>query len=251
MYSHLFCGTLEVQDADLIKEDNQGIKLYKIELLEYQELVSDLISMLSSSERDRANRYHFTKDKHRFVICRALLKFILAEHMDLEIDKIIIDIDANKKPYLAAYPSVFFNISHAGDYALIAIAKSPVGVDIEYMNKSFDYEEILPHVFSKTEIDKTNNRHFTFYKFWTRKEAIVKAIGKGINDDLPKIPVTDGFHSVPLSLVGDFKKITVLSFNLDDNYIGALAFLEDIPTIEDIGFYPVPTSNELKYSIFK
>src|SRR5690606_30609088 len=131
------------------------------------------------------------------------------------LDNIHIATDAHKKPYLNSHPTVFFNVSHAGDYALIAIGNSPIGIDIEFINKNFDYKEILANIFNKIEIDEINltqEQHDTFYKFWTRKEAIVKAIGKGIDDDLIKIPVTDGIHSVPSILISDFEIIKVLSF---------------------------------------
>ncbi len=251
MYSTLYCKTLEtsIQDAKVIEAANRGLKLYKIDLLQYQYLVPDLTSILSTSERLRANRYHFVKDKNRFIICRAFLKILLADRLDVNVARIDIAIDSNKKPYLINQPSVFFNVSHSADYALIAIAKSPVGVDIEYVNKSFDYKEILPNIFNKIETDDvqhSHEKHFIFYKFWTRKEAIVKAIGKGIDDDLIRIPVTDGLHSVPLSLVGDFKNLSVYSFKIDDDYIGALSCAEENFDLDHIVFYPLPTSEELK-----
>lgn len=256
MYSNVFCRTFEIgiEDGNHMQNDGLGIELYKIELLIYQELVSVLTNLLSPSERHRANRYHFVKDKNRFIICRALLKFLLAEHTGLELAKIALDIDTNKKPYLPSHPSVFFNVTHAGDYAMIAIARSPVGVDIEYINRNFDYKEILPTIFAEIEIDTVNNdndKHGTFYRFWTRKEAIVKAIGKGIDDDLPKIIITDGLHYVPLFLVGNFKTINVCSFNLNSDYVGAIAFTENVIDVDKIAFYPIPTSDELKSLLLK
>jgi 4'-phosphopantetheinyl transferase len=250
VYSRLFCGTLEIriQDSNHKKEDDLGIKLYKIELLKFQELVSGLINLLSSTERDRANRYHFIKDKNRFIICRTLLKFFLAEHIGLEVDKIFLDSDFNKKPFLPSHPSVCFNVTHAGDYAIIAIAKSPIGVDLEYVNKGFDYKVMLPTIFDKIEIDKivkSKEKHLTFYRFWTRKEAIVKAIGKGVDDDFLKLPVTDGFHSIPSSIMGHYENIKVFSFNLNDDYVGALALTEDIHNFDRIVFYPTPSTDTL------
>ena len=252
MYSHLFCGTIEVEDSDHIKNDDLGIKLYKINLLHYQDLVPDLINLLSASEQNRAHRYHFLKDKNRFILCRVLLKFVLAKHLDSQTAQIIIAIDFNKKPYLDAHPSVFFNVSHAGDFALIAIGKSPIGVDVEYVNRSFDYNEIIPHIFSVDEIDEVKqscDEHLTFYKFWTRKEAIVKAIGKGIDGNLPKITSTDGLHSVPLSIVGNFNNIAVYGFKINADYLGALALTELSLNIEKINFHPTPTFAELRNSI--
>lgn len=251
MFSSLFCGTLETstQDFNLKKEDDNGLRLFKIDLLKYQESVSILLNVLSSSERDRASRYHFIKDKNRFIICRSLLKILLAEYTGLPVDKILLDIDANKKPYLPSHPLIFFNVSHAGDYAIIGISKSPIGVDVEYNNKDFDYQEILPNIFNKIEIDQIFNskvKHHTFYKFWTRKEAIVKAIGKGIDGDISKITVTDGQHAIPSSLVCDFKKINVYSFNLNDDYIGAFAITDNKYNLDRIVFSTTPTIDELK-----
>lgn len=250
MYSQLFCGTFKtvVPNSNHRKESDQSIKLYKIKLSNYQELASSKVTVLSDSERSRAERYHFVKDKNRFIICRTLLKFLLAEHIGLDIDKILIDVDSNKKPYISSHPSVFFNVSHSGDYAIIAIAKSPVGVDVEYVNTNFDYEEILPTTFNHLEIDEIRNskdKHLTFYKFWTRKEAIVKAIGKGIDDDLLKIPVTDGLHSVPSALMGNYETFNVFSFKLNDDNVGALGYTEDIH-FDSIIFSPLPTYGEMK-----
>jgi 4'-phosphopantetheinyl transferase len=248
--SQLFCGMLETATSDLNrkKEDDFLIEIYKIKLSNYQELASSTLTVLSDSERSRAKRYHFVKDKNRFIICRTLLKFLLAEHIGLEVDKVLIDLDSNKKPYLSSHSSVFFNVSHSGDYAVIAIAKCPVGVDVEYVNKDFDYEEILPTIFNELEMDEirlNKEKHLTFYKFWTRKEAIVKAIGKGIDNDILNIPVTDGFHSVPSTLMGNHDNFNVFSFKLNNDYMCALGYSKDVH-FERISFSPLPTSDEIK-----
>jgi 4'-phosphopantetheinyl transferase len=250
VYSQLFCGALHTSTPDLSrkKEDDFLIKIYKIELSKHQELASSTLTVLSDSERNRANRYHFLKDRNRFIICRTLLKFLLAEHLGLDIDKILVDVDSNKKPYVSSHPSVFFNVSHSRDYAVIAIATCPVGVDVEYVNTDFDYEEILPTTCNHLEIDEIRNsddKYRTFYKFWTRKEAILKAIGTGIDDNLLKIPITDGFHSIPLSLMGNYETVKVFSFNLNDDYMSALAYTEDIH-FDSIVFSTLPTSDEMK-----
>ena len=251
----MYCGTLETitLDSKLIMESEFGTKFYKIDLVKYQDLLSNLINLLTPYERDRANRYHFSKDKNRFIICRSLLKVLLAEHLGLQVEKICIDIDANKKPYLASHPSVYFNVTHAGDYALIAIAKTPVGIDIEYINKSFDFTEILSSVFSDTEINhinNSNNKRNSFYQLWTRKEAVVKAIGKGIDENLIKITVTDGSHSIFSSEIGNFKNMNIFSFNLNDDYIGAFAISENLNNFEKIIFSPIPTSDKLRSIVY-
>ena len=254
MYSQLFCGSIDsmAQDSSHIKDDDFCVKLYKVELIKFQELCLVAIDFLSIDERNRAKRYHFLKDKNRFIICRFILKFLLAEYTGLGIDKILIDIDSNKKPYLSSHPSVFFNVSHSGEWALIAIAKTPIGIDVEYVNTSFEYEEILPTIFNKPEINEIKNskdNHHAFFKFWTRKEAIVKAIGKGIDDDIKKICATDGLHSLPLTMVGNFKQINAFSFNVNENYMGAIALTGSLHSNDNIVFCELPYSDELLFMI--
>ncbi|HUH29218.1 4'-phosphopantetheinyl transferase family protein [Gelidibacter sp.] len=245
MYSTILCRTIEclTRDPSQNRKGDPGVTIYKIELLKLQETIPDLTRFLSDSECQRANRYHFIKDKNRFIICRALLKLLLAEYTALDISQISIEVDAHKKPYLPSHPSVYFNVSHSLDYAIIAIAENPVGVDLEYINKEFNYKEILPNVYHQKEMDEieiSKDKYLTFYKLWTRKEAVVKAIGKGIDNDLYKISVIDGSHTIPSSLVCNQKNLYVFSFMVNHNYIGALALTVPINNLDDILFQPLP-----------
>jgi 4'-phosphopantetheinyl transferase len=167
----------------------------------------------------------------------------LAEQTGLDVDKIFIDKYYNKKPFLPSNPSVFFNVTHAGNYAIIALANSSIGVDIEYVNKDFNYKEILSSIFNKPEIDKvfnSNDKHHTFYRLWTRKEAIVKATGKGIDNHISEIVSLDGYHHVRPELLGNFKSLKVFSFVLNEGYIGAVALSGLSKHIDKLLFYPLP-----------
>ncbi|WP_027126991.1 4'-phosphopantetheinyl transferase family protein [Gelidibacter mesophilus] len=250
MYSKLFCGTFQPKTRNANERDvDDAVKIYKIELFQFEKTIIYLSDFLSPEERIRANGYHFEKTKNQFIICRILLKFLLAEHLKININLISIELDSLKKPFLASHPFVFFNVSHAGDYALIAISKNSIGIDIEFIDKKFVYNDILAHVFNRTEIDEivtSNSEHLYFYRFWTRKEAIVKAIGKGIDDSLSEITVTDGSHSLPSTLIGGFKTINTFSFKVNADYIGAIAFTGELNAIDKIKLYPLPSPDELK-----
>ncbi|WP_372948103.1 4'-phosphopantetheinyl transferase family protein [Mariniphaga sp.] len=243
--SEVFCGTLETWTRgfnDRLEVD-LGLKLYKIELSKYKESISSLKEFLSPFEKNRANRYHFSKDKNRFIICRTVLKFLLAEQTGLDVNEIVLDKYFNKKPYLPSHPSVFFNVTHADDYAVIAIAKKPIGVDIEYVNEDFEFKEILLSFFNKSEIDyvlNSNDKQRTFYKLWTRKEAIVKATGKGIDDDFPEIVSLDGYHHLRPGLLSNIEVLQAFSFELNDDYIGAVACSGSYEHAGKLIFYPIP-----------
>ncbi len=243
--SEIFCGTLEARNQgfnDRLEVD-PGLKLYKIELSRFQESVSGLTEFLSPIEKNRADRYHFSNDKNRFIVCRTVLKFLLAEQMGLDVNEIVLDTYSNNKPCLPSRPSVFFNVTHAGDYALIAIANEPVGVDIEYVNKDFDHNEILSNIFKKSEINEifnSNDKQRTFYKLWTRKEAIVKATGKGIDDHFQETVSLDGYHYMRPELSGNIEVLQVFSFELNEDYIGAVACSGSHEHSGKLLFYTIP-----------
>src|SRR5690606_13282472 len=248
--SQLFCGEVKIDEVNNQTSNNSNsvIKLFKIELAKYVAIVDVLFKTLSTREQERAHRFRQLKDSHRFVICRSLLKFLIANETGLNISHIFFELNDNNKPYFNSDSPLFFNVSHSGDYAIIALGKCELGVDIEYIDKNFDFNEILPTVYNKIEINEINNsenKSYSFYKFWTRKEAIVKAIGKGIDDDVSKIPATDGLHSVSSDLLSDFKNINVFSFNVTQDYLGAIALTENTEKKTTIQYYQLPESDEL------
>lgn len=84
------------------------------------------------------------------------------------------------KPYIK--DSINFNISHSGDYVIIALSnKNEIGVDIERIKKIKYYNRISNKFFTKEECDYINNDINKFYKIWTRKESFYKCIGTGFN----------------------------------------------------------------------
>lgn len=250
--SLIFCDALELfYSKELQPKDelSAAIRLFKIELSEYADHINYLTSFLTAEEAERAMRYRHRKDHDRFIICRSLLKYILAETTRTPISTIYFEKTPNHKPYLPTDRSVFFNVSHSSDFAVIAIGPQELGVDLEYRDANFGYQDILPQVFNKTEIKQiqgSENGRAAFYKFWTRKEALVKAIGKGIDDDLKHIPVTDGFHYVSASLLCNHKKINVFSFNLNTDYVGALAVTGSLNDYDQIVCCLPPTLEQLK-----
>jgi len=249
--STLFCGYSEVVQGrhQVLDHNPKAIKLFKIELSQYSNVIDMLSRALTPLELKRARKYHQIKDSNRFIICRSFLKIIIAQRNHLKIPDICFEKSNNHKPFFPLDPSLFFNVSHAGDFALIAIGNCELGVDVEYINPQFQYDDILPTVFSADEIkfihDSDSERH-TFYKLWTRKEAIVKATGKGIDENFINIPVTDGCHKISSCLVSDFKNLSVSSFNLNEDHISSLAITRDDINIDSVMFQVNPTLDDIE-----
>jgi len=223
--------------------DNSAFKLYKIQLSSFYNQICNLKKNLTTSELERAERYHFTKDKHRFIICRSFLKLILSEHTGLKTSELTLEKDAHKKPFLSSHASVFFNVAHSAEYGLIAIGNSPIGVDVEKVNHDWDYSVTAPFIFGKSEINKLANaddKISLFFKYWTRKEAIVKATGKGIDENFIEIPACDGMHALKPSFLNNHSKVVVLTFEFDEHFFGSIAFTGNHQNISYLKFSPLP-----------
>ena len=225
-----FYGTLTECDSEHFSTAcrDSNIHIYKIHIPKFTAVVEALSYYLEAQEKDRAQRFYKEQDKNRFIISRALLKLVLANHSQSAVSKIILAYHENKKPYLPSHPALHFNVTHSEDYALIAIANSAIGVDIEYIAKNDALINTVTHIFNKQEvafIQEALDTHYAFYTLWTRKEAFVKALGKGIDDDITKIPSIDGFHSLDPTITNNTVNTWQLEgFDINEHYVGAVAY---------------------------
>ncbi len=225
--------------------DNNDIVIYTVYLPNFKDIQADLSKFLNSAELSKTKRFYKEVDRNRFIIYRSILKLVLGAYTKLNVKNIYLDYDFNKKPYLASHPWLHFNLSHSEDFAAIAVSRRKVGLDIEYMSKDFNFTSLLPDVFDDNEttiIQRSIDKKNTFYTLWTRKEAFVKALGKGIDEDFKFIPCLDGEYSVDFSLIKNSQDWQVRSFDLADDYLGAIA-LEGLATIsKNISMYNVPNN---------
>ena len=150
--------------------------------------VTDAYAVLADDEIDRARKYKFTRDRHRFVAARSFLRRTLAEYLSLSPVELSFVYGAFGKPRLLPRPdcaTVEFNLSHSGDIAMLAITRGvAVGVDVEQVIQVSDLQGMALRFFSPWENAALNEipqdlRQFAFYCCWTRKEALLKALGHG------------------------------------------------------------------------
>ena len=230
-------------DFSEVDWSNNEFKLFKVKFSLFFPYITELLHYLDFNEINRANRFYFEKDKHRFVIRRAILKILLSYQTGELTDKIGLRNEKGQKPVLEGHPNTHFNISYSDDYALIIIGNRPVGVDIERIKTDFDYNSILPVTFSPSEIavlSQSKTPTLDFYSFWTRKEAVAKAYGFGINDQIIEIPTMTGISSLPYSWGLDFDYLHIWDFKVEKEYSAALAFPSKIAKSFTIKSYNLP-----------
>jgi 4'-phosphopantetheinyl transferase len=207
-----------------------GVDLWQMQLPRELELRGNPGYILSEEEWARAGRYHLEKDRRRFIFSRHALRQLISRYLKIRPADIGFDQGLNKKPrILHEGPPFFFNVSHSGERVLIAIAASDIGCDVEKIDESLSWVPLMGPCFSPPEIDFVQRsreplRHF--FVLWTRKEALLKATSKGLDDHLSKWSCLDGIREIPSAMIGSDKNWHVRSFELENLYAGAVAFGE-------------------------
>jgi 4'-phosphopantetheinyl transferase len=189
--------------------------------------ISDFIQVLSTDEVNRSTKYRLPNDAQSFIIRRGILRCLLAKYSECKPYEIEFAVGLNRKPILKApgHP-VHFNVSHSNDLALIALSKLEVGIDVEQINDNFNYRDVLINSFSPDEIafiESSDNPGKRFFNFWTRKEALLKATSKGLDDHLAFIPCLNGNHRIDSKILGSNSEWRVRSFTPYDSYEASIA----------------------------
>lgn len=154
-----------------------------------------LSGCLDAEEERRAARFHFECDRRRFLAARSLLRHILAPYVDTAPERVALGYGHQGKPFLVEHPDTHFNLSHAGDVLVVGVARGRrVGVDVEPTIPEPVMDEVMETVSSEPErarlgsLDGSERREW-FSQLWTRKEAYIKADGRGMSLDLKRIDV--------------------------------------------------------------
>lgn len=154
-------------------------------------------SHLSAEEKNRAGKYKFEKDRNSFAVSRSALRLILSAYLTEIPRNLNFVCNPFGKPSLNLHTKreIYFNVSHSGEFALIAVGcEAEIGIDIELM-KELDYLSLAESIFSdqeQSELKSLPENHLRkgFYTLWTRKEAFIKAIGLGLSFSLKEFDVS-------------------------------------------------------------
>ena len=164
-----------------------------------QDRIVQLAQRLSGEEIKKSTCYRFERDRKRYIARQAFLRIILGYYLDCETRHINFSYGPYGKPRVQddiSSTGIHFNLSHSNGLALFAVTRDvEIGIDLEMIKPLSDLEGIVTNFFSPSEIAEfykvtANERLFAFYNCWTRKEAFIKAIGKGLTYDLSEFDVS-------------------------------------------------------------
>ncbi len=161
-----YCNIDDVRDADL--------------LARYDALMTD-------GERVRHRRYYFERDRHMFLITRALVRTVLSHYADCEPAAWRFGANEYGRPHIVGPVSgPFFNLSNTPGLVACAVAHTErVGVDVEKITRRTEPLNIASRFFSASEVASLTSvpeceQRERFFALWTLKEAYIKARGMGL-----------------------------------------------------------------------
>ena len=187
-------------------------------------VVEALAACLSAGERERSRHFVFERDRRQYSVCRAILRKILGVCLNADPAQLRIGYNRYGKPELEG-SHLSFNVSHTDGMAAVAVAWCrKVGIDIEKMHRHRPVLRLSERYFCPREIEKMRmlerkKQCGAFYVCWTRKEAYLKALGRGMCVPLPSFEVTL-LPGEPVCLV-EAGKMDVNGWELMDLDIGA------------------------------
>ena len=163
--------------------------------------IKELEALLSPQETARAHRFCSARDRDRYTVQHGVLRSLLAGYLGCAPGQVDMRSSANGKPCVVGREdegSLQFSVSHSdafGAYAFTIVGS--IGVDVEKICEFPDMLEIVEQHFTLRESHEMlscpeDQRLMLFYRFWTRKEAVLKAQGEGLLRALGSVDVATG-----------------------------------------------------------
>jgi 4'-phosphopantetheinyl transferase len=232
-----------LEPPDALSLEVGQVHVWRIRLEQEDELLDRFRRTLASEELDRAGRFRFERLQKHFVASRGFLRQVLARYLSAKPEELRFTYNSYGKPSLAGEKSLQFNMSHSHEVGLVAVTRdAAVGVDVEHIRADFASDDIARRFFSRLEVETFNSltkeeQVAAFFRCWTRKEAYIKAIGKGLSQPLDSFDVTLA-PADPAALLrpGDEDRLTWTFSDLDvgPDYASALAVAGSHPQITQI-----------------
>lgn len=205
-----------------------------------------LYGLLDEVERGRYTSYRRDVDKQRFLTGRSLIRAVAAAALDIAPGDVTLDsscFDCGKphgKPKVVG-SSLEVSISHSGDWVVLAATDgAPVGVDVEEV-RAAGVDDLAGISFSPAEqavfgtVSEADKRA-AFFTYWARKEAVVKATGKGMSVAMSKLTLAR-HDEEPRVLVSTAPEVDITRTHMTDlergeSYRACVAvFADEAPTV--------------------
>lgn len=208
-----------------------------------------ILDCMIESEKKRMYKYLKREDQQRAMTSYGGLRLILSQYLQKHPQEIEIDRTCDHcgkphgKPRLAEPSNIHFSVSHSGDQVVFAVMRDyEVGVDVEQIKTNVSILDLAQHTCTKEEVQalKKMDDHFqreAFYVMWTRKEALVKAVGLGLQIPFSSFQVTGMYEAPKLLNSEEFSfpsNMTWFDLDISTDMKGCLVILGACKRVEMI-----------------
>jgi 4'-phosphopantetheinyl transferase len=166
------------------------VHIWHLDIRQFTPAQRDIaLQIMNDTEHTRADT--FKRGKDEYIACRWLLRKVLAFYTGISADKLQFQRSDKGKPYLAQ-GNIQFSLSHSGHWGVLAVSDgNAVGIDIEVVQSKRNILRIAQHYYAPAELTQllalpAREQQDYFYRLWTLKEALFKALGSGISAGLDK-----------------------------------------------------------------
>ena len=171
-------------------------------------------------------------------VWRALTRSLLCHYLALETSQLNFAVGPIGKLHLPPPEPLKFNATHSGQVVLVAVSRdADVGVDVEHLRRVTQFEELAERYYCQREIATLHalppeQKHRAFFLAWTRKEALLKGVGRGLTFPLCDVEVTLR-PDEPARLIqfgevaGDAAPWRLMHLEPGEDYVGAVAVAHD------------------------
>jgi len=155
--------------------------------------LDELERLLDVGERARADRFRFLRDRGRFIAARGRLRALLGRYAEQAPAQLEFDSGPYGKPALRdtnGADQLHFNLSRSDGVGVVAIGLAEeLGIDVERIRPFDDALAIAERMFGPEEHRALRAlpeeaQPAAFFRYWTRKEAVVKSLGRGLSHPL-------------------------------------------------------------------
>ncbi|HEX8460184.1 MAG TPA: 4'-phosphopantetheinyl transferase superfamily protein [Segetibacter sp.] len=191
------------------------------------ELINLIEELIGEVEREKGRRYIRWQDRQAYLLGKYLLAKLLKKYRYSTTLLKKLEYTPFNRPFINT-KNLDFNVSHSGNFVVCAFSLDQVvGIDIEQI-KAVDFKD-FSYILSRSDNDiirNASNQYSSFFKIWSMKEAILKADGCGLVDNLDKLQI-NGCTSI-----FNQQKFFLKEFEIHPQYASFVASVSPIENLE-------------------
>lgn len=230
-------------------------------------LLREYRSFLSEPERQQELRFHFARDRRRYLVTRALVRTVLSRYAEIAPREWVFTPNDYGRPLIAngaAAGQISFNVSHTDSLIILAVARGhELGVDVENIRTRAACIDIADRFFAPAEVSALHalppaRQQQRFFEYWTLKESYIKARSMGLSIPLDHFSFDLLEDDIGISIHPDQgdrpQRWRFWQMSLGPEYLGALCaerVSEEKPLLVVRNIVPLISDQALSYTLLR